>query len=192
MSKNTKISIGISLLIIYFFSCSVLKAQDKSKDFDPASVLNSFVGKWSGNATAYYPRDSTKKTRYETIEAIGRKILKDTYVEMQSTWTQENGESRELFILWNYHIKKDSFQILFLYDNWPGRVDYPLSYDPISRTLKGYDTFIARGGISAEEKVEWQISEDGKEIRGTEYNHLATDPEDYWPKTFEYILRRED
>lgn len=175
-------------ILLSFFGFAVV-AQD-AKTFDPLPVLHTFVGEWKGSATAYYPRDSTRNNRIEKINAEGKKMLKDTYVEISSTWTQEDGSSRELLEFLNYHVRKDSFQILYLYDNWPGRVDYPMSYDQETGTFNGYDTFIARGGIPAEEKVEMVISEDGNEIRGTEYNHLSTDPEGYWPKTFEYVLKR--
>ncbi|MDW3209897.1 MAG: hypothetical protein R8N23_08525 [Reichenbachiella sp.] len=180
------------LIALLFFACSTALAQNESKTFDPQPVLVTFVGEWTGQATAYFPRDSSKTTRLESIQAVGKKILKDTYVEIKSSWTQEDGSTRELLELLNYPVRKDSFQVLYLYDNWPGRVDYPLSYNEETRTFKGYDTFIARGGIPAEEKVEWVISKDGNEIRGTEYNHLSTDPDGYWPKTFEYVLRRKE
>lgn len=186
-----KIKINKTLILLLFTCCSAF-AQQGAKNFDPLPILHTFIGEWTGDATAYYPRDSSRTTRFETIQAVGKKMLKETYVELSSTWTQKDGSTRELLQLLNYHVRKDSFQVLYLYDNWPGRVDYPLSYNEETRTFKGYDTFMARGGIPAEEKVEWVISEAGDEIRGTEYNHLATDPEGYWPKTFEYVLRRKE
>lgn len=184
---KTKFNILFFLFLATYFT---VFAQNDTDKFDPLSVLHTFAGEWTGDAWAYYPRDSSRENRYETIEAIGEKMLKETYVELRSTWKQKDGSSRELLEFLNYHVRKDSFQILYLYDNWPGRVDYPMSYDQETRTFKGYDTFIARGGVPAEEKVEMVISENGNEIRGTEYNHLSTDPAGYWPKTFEYVLRR--
>lgn len=178
------------LTLTFSLVCSVLFAQNQASPFPFSDIIQVFQGQWEGEATAYFPRDAQKPNRIESIKAEGKIILKNSYVELYSTWTQPNGEFRELLTLWNYHIKKDSFQILYLYDNWPGRVDYPLGFDSLTLTFNGYDTFIANGGIAAEEKVEWIISEDGKEIRSTEYNHLYTDPKDYWPKTFEFILRR--
>lgn len=171
-----------------FFNAWSQKIPDKSEK----PIIHQFEGRWQGKATAYFPRDQGKANRIETVRATGKKVLKDTYVELSSTWTQPNGEYRTLLTFWNYHSRNDSFQILYLYDNWPGRVDYKLSYDTLTRTFSGSDTFIAKGGIQAEEKVEWVISADGKEIRSIEYNHLATDQEDYWPKTFEFVLRREE
>ncbi|MEO9966771.1 MAG: hypothetical protein ABJF11_13320 [Reichenbachiella sp.] len=179
-----------SIAIILFSSLAF--AQNKADANEIMSILENFEGRWQGTATAYFPRDKSLENRNETIEAVGEKVLKDSYVELRSTWTQANGDYRSLITFWNYHIKKDSFQILYLYDNWPGRVDYALDYDSATRTFKGYDTFVAKGGIQAEEKVEWVISEDGNEIKSTEYNHLATDPDDYWPVTFEFVLRREE
>lgn len=181
-----------TLLILLLLSCISAYGQNESAKFDYLPVLHAFVGQWTGTAIAYYPRDSSRENRHEKINAEGKKILKGSYVALSSTWTQEDGSVRELLELLNYHVRKDSFQVLYLYDNWPGRVDYALSYDPDTRTFEGYDTFIARGGIPAEERVKWVISEDGKEIQGTENNHLTSDPEGYWPITFEYVLRRKD
>ncbi len=168
----------------------LLPAQEKSRSDAATKILQSFVGEWEGSATAYYPRQEDKTPRKEMITVNARKMLKDTYVECSSVWTQPNGDYRELMIYWNYNTRADSFQILFFYDNWPGRVNYKLHFDPESRTLNGYDTFTGRGGVPAEEKVVWQISQDGNEIRCTEYNHYQTDPEDYWPTTFEFVWRR--
>ncbi|MEO9802689.1 MAG: hypothetical protein ABJF04_05540 [Reichenbachiella sp.] len=176
-----------TVLLLFLVCYSDLSAQSYN-----SKILHVFEGNWTGSATAYFPRDTTKENRIESIEAAGKKVLKDTYIEISSTWTQANQDYRTLLTLWNYHVRKDSFQILYLYDNWPGRVDYTLSYDSTARTFYGYDTFMARGNIPAEEKVEWVISEDGNEIRSTEYNHLSTDPKDYWPKTFEFVLKRVD
>lgn len=183
-----KISLITFSLALTMFSAFGQGSANQGK----TSILLSFEGNWTGSAIAYFPRDKERPNRTETIVASGQKTLKGSYIQLNSTWTQPNGDYRTLLTFWNYHVRKDSFQILYLYDNWPGRVDYALSYDSANRTFKGYDTFMARGNVPAEEKVEWIISEDGNEIRSIEYNHLATDPEGYWPKTFEFVLRRED
>jgi hypothetical protein len=73
--------------------------------------------------------------------------------------------------------------------NGGGRVSYPLTYDSAKAEFAGTDTFRVNG-IPAEERVLWRISPDGSEIYGEEHNHLETDPDGYWPKTFEYIWRR--
>ncbi|MDH4070778.1 MAG: hypothetical protein OEV30_10160 [Ignavibacteria bacterium] len=107
-----------------------------------------------------------------------------------SVWTSEAGMSRELLKFLNYKQGTDSVTILYLYDNRSGRVLYPLSFDSESRELRGYDTFIARGNIPAEERVAWHLSEDLDIIVGTAFNHYQTDPEDYWPQSFRFVWRR--
>ena len=57
--------------------------------------------------------------------------------------------------------------------------------------FSGEDEFIATGGVKAFEKVTWSLSSDKKELRSTEYNHFETDPEGYWPKTFEFVLNKD-
>ena len=180
----------ILLLITFFILTTLVIAQNKMDIANPLDILNVFVGEWEGSATAFYPRIEGKENREETIYVTCRKVLKGTYIECNSIYKQTNGNSRELLVYWNYDAKADSFQILYLYDNWPGKVNYPLYFDTTERLFTGYDTFTVHGSIPAEERVETYISEDGNEIRHTEYNHYQTDPEDYWVKSFESVWKR--
>jgi len=168
-----------------------LYAQENSNQVDNKDeLLDLFVGDWEGNATAYFPREEGREERKEIITVHAKKILKDTYIHCSSDWKNTKGGERQLEIFWNYDHHSEKYEILFLYDNWPGKVNYQLDYDLEKRTLNGYDTFTASGGVAAKEKVIWQISEDGNEIKSTEYNHYETDPEDYWAKSFEFVWRK--
>ncbi len=69
-------------------------------------------------------------------------------------------------------------------------MNYPLGYDEKSRTLAGIDTFTTSKGVKGKERVEWWISEDHSIIVGREFNHYETDPEDYWPMSFEFEWKR--
>ncbi len=171
-------------IILFFLALSVFAQADNKLD-----VLNTFVGKWEGKATAFFPRDDDRPNRTEEVTVECRKLLKDTYIECSSVWTQPNGDYRELMTYWNYDRRSDKYEILFLYDNWPGKVNYQLEYDPETRTFTGHDTFTASGGVAAKEKVEWHISEDGNTITSTEFNQYETDPEDYWAKSFEFVWK---
>jgi Protein of unknown function (DUF1579) len=167
--------------------------QTQTNQVDSAKavkLLSAFVGEWSGEATAYFPRDKEKKNRKEKVEITGKTILGGSYIECNSNWTQSGGENRELNIYLNYDNKKAAINILFLYDDWPGKVTYPLGYDDKSRTLTGVDTFTTSKGVKGKERVEWWISEDHSIIVGREYNHYETDPEDYWPMSFEFEWRK--
>ena len=155
-----------------------------------AKLLDAFVGNWEGEATAYFPRDKEKKNRKEKVFVTGKTILGGSYVECNTNWTQSSGENRELNIYLNYDKKKNLVDILFLYDDWPGKVTYPLGYDEKSRSLTGVDTFTTSKGVKGKERVEWWISEDHSIIVGREYNHYETDPEDYWPMSFEFEWRK--
>ena len=155
-----------------------------------ALSLDVFAGEWAGEATAYFPRREDRDDRHEDVELHCEQVLKNTYVQCRSSWTTTDGRTRELLVFWNFDEESDRYQILYLYDNWPGKVNYELAYDAATRTLKGSDTFEGPGGVAAKERVEWTFAEDGQEIRSTEFNRYATDPEGYWAKSFEFVLRR--
>ena len=183
----------INAILVTILIANVSFADDeseKAKEKEMLKVLDLFVGEWKGKATAYYERDKDREPRIETVKINATKILKNTYVKMESVWTTPDGNTRELLVFFNYNRRTDKFDILFLYDNWPGKVNYPVEYNPDTRMFSGYDTFTASGGVAAEEKVTWEISEDGNEIRSVEYNHYETDPKDYWAKSFEYVLKK--
>lgn len=181
----------LTVCFILAIAVSTASAQTGSSDSLTAQqLLNLFIGKWEGTATALYPREMERPLREEQVEVECRPVLGGTYIECRSTWTTGDGASRELLTFWNYDQAADSVNILFLYDNWPGKVRYALSYDPNKREIVGYDTFTA-GGIPAEERVVWSFSGSGDEITGTEFNHYSTDPEGYWPQTFRFVWKKE-
>ena len=157
---------------------------------DSGTAHLQFVGSWEGTSTLYRPRDTTRDIRVETVRAVCDSILKGTYVRCQSRWTREDGRYRDLNIYWNYNALDSLYDILFLYDDWPGKVNYPLTYDAENREFTGVDTFTTPKGVAARERVSWTISADGNTIVGTEHNHFATDPPDYWPMSFKFIWHR--
>jgi hypothetical protein len=178
------IKLSSYLMIIMSLSSPQVASQDTS------NIIGIFEGEWEGNATAYFPRDKNRENREEVVKAECKKILKDTYIQCSTSWTRTDGRTRTLMIFLNYDNENKNHEILFIYDNWPGKVKYKLYYNEEERKFTGSDTFTAPGGIAAEERVEWFISTDGSEIRCIEYNHYVTDADGYWPKTFEFIWRR--
>ncbi len=152
--------------------------------------LAPLVGVWEGTATAYYPREKGKEPRIETVQAECKRALKGTYVECLSTWTSQAGNNRELRTFFNFDKRQNFYDILYLYDNWPGKVNYALYFDQKTKTFSGQDYFMAEGNTPAEEKVTWQISEDGKTVTSIEYNHYENEKPDYWPKTFEFTWKK--
>ena len=152
--------------------------------------LATLIGEWEGTATAYFPRDTGRSPRVERVTASCEWALGKAYVECRSVWTTDEGSVRRLITYFNYNHRSGEFDILFLYDNWPGKVNYPLAFDPEQRTISGRDTFTGPGGVDAEERVSWRIADDGNTISGLEHNHFASDSDGYWPKTFEFEWRR--
>lgn len=179
------------LIFLLLAWASVSLGQAPETDFSPDEVLEQFIGRWQGSATARFPRRPERALRQESVVADCKKALKATYVECRSQWTSTEGAIRELRMFWNFHPSEGQFEILYLYDNWPGKVQYLLEYDAEARTLTGRDSFEGPGGIAAEEVVTWQFAEDGQSIKSSEQNHYVTDPDDYWPTTFEFTWRRQ-
>ena len=163
-------------------------AQDSSSTH--LAVLDVLEGEWEGTATAYFPRSKDRPPREETVTVVSRKVLKNTYIQFHSKWTQPTGETRELFTFWTYSSEKKNYEIMFLYDDWPDKVIIPLSYNESLKLFTGFTDFVTPKGIPAKERVEWHISADGNEITGLEFNNYQTDPEDYWPMTFKFVWRR--
>lgn len=116
----------LTLLLTAFLFYGIQKtsfAQSNSNTIDSIkaiNLLNTFIGEWEGEATAYFPRDKDRKNRKEKVVVTGKTILGGSYLECNTNWTQSNGENRELNIYLNYDKKKSLIDILFLYDDWPG------------------------------------------------------------------------
>ena len=170
-----------------------LYSQSQSSTIDSTNakdLLNVFIGKWNGRGTAFYPRVKDRLDREETVTATGTKVLGGNYIQCSVKWTRKDGQSSELLIFFNFNVNINRYQVLFLYDDKGEIVYYPLTYYPKERVFKGENKFTTSNGVAAERRIEWWISEDGNEIRGREFNHFATDPENYWPRNFEFVWKR--
>ncbi|MBT8061506.1 MAG: DUF1579 family protein, partial [Gammaproteobacteria bacterium] len=129
---------------------AVFSAATQANEPSPSpglDVLENFVGRWQGTATAYFPRQPERESRHEQVQASCEKALEGTYVECRSIWTDTNGATRELRMFWNFHAREDRFEILYLYDNWPGKVQYKIEYNADTGTLTGRDSFQGPGGV---------------------------------------------
>jgi len=180
-------------LIIITISLHGQDENSSTKDtVDVSAIIKTFVGEWEGEATAFFPRKPDRPNRNEKVNVVCKEVLEGNYIECNTKWAIENGRTRKLLIFWTYNKKTEKFNILFLYDDWPEIVNYPLDYDPQNRIFRGIDNFTTSRGIKGEEHVEWEISADSNVIKGTEYNHYENDPKDYWPKSFEFTWRRKN
>lgn len=190
-----KFSILVSFISVFIFGGFQAKicSQTRSSVNDSTNVeriLEVFVGEWEGHATAYFPRNENRSNREETVSAVCTKVLGGNYIQCITNWTQQNGQSRELYIYFNYDKRNEVYKVLFLYDDWGEIVQYPITFDSENNVFRGVDTFTTSKGIKGEEHVEWWFSEDGNEIRGKEFNHYETDQEDYWPQSFDFVWKR--
>lgn len=152
--------------------------------------LDFFIGEWKGEAVHYYPRDVSRETRTESVSAICDYILNQTYIKCETVWTTEGGKERKFLL--HLNALEDTYQLLFMYDNWPRHVSYPLQYIAEKGIYMGESSFVGGDGIVGEERVEWLISEDKSEIVSKEYNHLSSDKEGYWAHYFKFRWKRVD
>lgn len=182
------IKLCFSLFILVLLIPSESFSQDSLSKF--TRVLDVFKGEWEGTAILYYPRNSAREPREESVTVTCKSILKGTYIHMHSIWTQKDGQVRELHTFWNYKPEKKNYEIMFLYDDWPNKVISALNYNESLMLFTGEAEFVTAKGIPAKERVEWHISPDGNEITGLEYNHHQTEPDDYWPMSFKFIWKR--
>lgn len=161
-----------------------------SKDEPTAEDLGFLIGDWAGEALHFYPREPGRLQRKEESRAECKYILRETYVQCDTVWTSEDGPERRLRL--HFNAMGSAYQVLFLYDNWPHHVAYPLTYDLDRRVFRGSSSFQNSDGTEGFERVEWNVSEDEREVVVQEYNHFATDPEDYWARYFKFTWRRID
>jgi hypothetical protein len=181
-----KLSISLFILSLLFptagFSRDSLSSHPR--------VLDVFIGEWEGTAILYYPRNPAREPREEAVTVKCQSVLKGTYIHMHSTWTQKDGQSRELYTFWSYNPENKDYEIMFLYDDEHNKVSSALQYDDSQRLFSGTSPYTTARGIPATEKVEWHISADGNEITGLEYNNHQTDPPDFWPLVFKFVWKR--
>ncbi len=175
-----------SLVVIYILPALAF-GQEREKSIEDLGFL---VGAWRGEATLSYPREENRSARLETVEAACAYVLKDTYIQCDTAWTREDGETRTFRLHFNYNDLDGAYQTLFVYDNWPRQVSYLLNYDAKASAYIGLSDFEDSDGVAGQERTFWRVSEDGNEIRSEEYNHLETDPPDHWPRYFEFVWRK--
>lgn len=154
--------------------------------------LDFFIGDWEGRSTFLYPRDETREPAHEDVRASCSAILKETYIQCDTTWTRADGRIRTFRLHFNYNDRDDGYQTLFIYDNWPRNVSYLLQYDDAEGAYVGRTTFETGEGVAGEERVVWRVSDDGREIRSEEFTRLETDTNDELLKSFEFVWRKVD
>ena len=170
-----------------FSFCTISSAQGEENSI---RNLDFFIGEWRGEATLSYPREEGREPREETVAVSCNYILKDTYIQCDTAWTRADGRTRTFRLHFN-HIEEDNvFQTLFIYDNYPHHVSYPLRFDAKTNAYLGSSDFEMDDGVAGSERIVWRVSEDGKEISCEEFNHLETDPDDFWPRNFQFTWRK--
>lgn len=164
--------------------------QDEQIDGDESKTedLEFLIGNWEGEAEHYYPREPGKPGRVEKSRAKCRYILQKAYILCKTVWTRGDGQERRFHL--HFNALDSAYQVLFLYDGWPRHVAYPLTLNANRDVFLGSSEFENSDGTEGSERVEWSISNDQNEITVREFNHLATDPEDYWAHYFKFTWRR--
>ena len=167
--------------------CAITNAQAEENSIRD---LDFFIGEWRGEATLSYPREEGREPRDETVSVSCDYILKDTYIQCDTAWTRADGRTRTFRLHFNHIEDENAYQTLFIYDNHPHHVSYPLRYNKESKAYLGASDFEMDDGVAGKERIVWRVSEDGNEISCEEFNHLETDPEDFWPRNFKFTWRK--
>ena len=148
------------------------------------------IGDWEGQSTFLYPREEGREQSQETVSTTCKYVLKETYIQCDTAWTNAEDRTRTFRLHFNYNQLDEGYQVLFVYDNWPRHVSYLLHYDDKAGAYIGLSDFEDSDGVSGQERVEWRVSDDKRELRSSEFNHLETDPDGYWANYFEFVWRK--
>lgn len=154
--------------------------------------LEFLVGEWVGQSTFYYPRRDDREISHETTHTLCQYILKNTYIQCDTSWTRPDGRVRTLRLHLNYNALDEGYQVLYIYDNWPRHVSYLMQYDSVRGVFAGESIFENSEGVSGRERVEWRVSDDGHEVNSAEFSNLETEAPDYWPKYFDFTWQKID
>lgn len=153
---------------------------------DPA--LEFLIGTWEGEATLYAAPGDDRADRVESVAAKCIPILKNAYIQCDTAWRREDGRERTFRLHLNYNQISERHQMLYIYDNWPEHVRYPVDYAPETRSFTGVSAGENADGGAWEERVVWRVSEDGNEIHATEHVRDPGQPD--WRLSFEFTWRR--
>ena len=166
-----------------------VQADDGGKSI---ADLDFLIGDWTGQSTFTYPREAGRTKSHEDVRAHCAHILKNTYIQCDTWWTNSEGRTRIFRLHFNYSKLDNAYQTLFVYDNWPRHVSYFLNYDEARNVYVGESDFEDAEGQGGRERIEWRVSADRRELHSQETNNLDGEPEDYWPKYFEFTWRKAD
>jgi hypothetical protein len=149
------------------------------------------VGRWSGRAIFFRPREPARGPAFEDVTATCARVLKDQFVRCDTRWVRtDTGAAREIAIHFRWDAASKTHEILHLYDGpWaPGRETYV--YDAGRRAFVAFaDT--EEGGAIGVERIEWRLSADRATLTGTEMSQLSSEAAGGWLKTFEFTWRRQ-
>jgi hypothetical protein len=168
--------------------CSSAFAQEES---DPSiSDMDFLIGEWEGQSTFLYPREEERAQMHESVAARCDYILNDSYIQCDMSMTRPDERVRNLRLHFNYNRLDEDYQVLFIYDRWPRNVSYLLHFDAERNVYTGFSDFETSDGIAGQERIEWSVSDDGREVSSVEFNHMETEAKDYWSQYFDFVWRK--
>ncbi len=178
------------LTIVTMISALAAPVIAEKEENPSIADLGFLVGEWEGRSTFYYPREEGRVRAYEKSRTRCSYILKNTYIQCDTSWTRDGGGERTLRLHLNYNNLDKGYQVLYIYDNWPRHVSYLMQYDEEKKAFVGFSNFEDSDGVAGKERVLWRPSADGAEVYSAEFSNLETDTEDYWPKYFDFTWRK--
>ncbi len=186
----SNVVLGMTASVFFFVSMPSIANDGVSKQ--SIKDLDFLIGEWEGQSTFFYPRDEGRTPSHETVRVLCQYVLKDTYIQCDTAWTNAQNQTRTFRLHFNHNQLDKAYQLLFIYDNWPRHVSYLLNYDDDQKAYFGFSEFEDANGQTGQERVEWRLSDDKRELHSTEFNHLESDPENYWANSFEFVWRKID
>lgn len=180
---------GVSTLTCLAAMPGIATEPENEKSINDLEFL---IGEWEGQSTFLYPRDEDRSPAHETVQVSCAYVLKDSYIQCDTAWTNADDRTRTFRLHFNHNQLDEAYQVLFIYDNWPRHVSYLLNYDESKNAYIGFSEFEDAEGGTGEERVEWRLSDDQRELHSAEFNHLETDPDGFWANSFEFVWRKVD
>lgn len=183
--KFKKILLGVLAATI---ALTAANAQETRRERS-INDLEFLIGDWEGTATNFH---ASRPGRDPTIETMTRScafILKDTYIRCLDTMTRSDGRNRTISVHFNYNNRRNRYQSLYVYDDWHRH----LSYLMVARSRHSFTGLLnldEEDHGTGFERINWNISEDGKEFRQSEFVQAEPEAERSWIKGFEFVVRK--
>lgn len=194
LTSNMKVTVAV-IAGLMCLPLHAVSASPASENGDAA--LDFLIGVWEGQSTHFFPRREDRAPVSEDVIFDCASVLKGTYVRCSTAWTRRDKKTTRTFLLYVNRVEPDgSLQVLYIYDNWPDHVSYPLRPDSVmqqttrERVFHGELATTDAEGRRVSERITWTFSSNESVLAATEYNHIDGELEEDWKLAFAFKLTR--